>query len=336
MRAGVLLNSPIGALGHVAAVVAHGDLDGLASAAVIIAAFRKSKGIYPKLLIAQPYVLHRTLLRLLSAPPRLVVITDVGVDEAVWPSVSRSLEDLVAKGVKILWIDHHIQTARVSLDLAELGVSLLYTSSGCASSIAREVFAPLTDDPSFYAKLARLGEIADNVAVGDRELMFLADRLVAALSAPSSKEEFKAQLVRMWVEERKFVNDEVAIKAEEFEKALALKLAEIKQRIVFEGERGLLVDARDIKLGGLAGHIASRLARERGKIAIVVFSPNEREVVATCRVPPDAEFNAVVELAPIAADLGGGGGGLSRAAAVRVPSSSGEQLLKRLREALTR
>lgn len=319
-----------------AAVVAHGDLDGLASAAVIIAAFRKSKGIYPKLLIAQPYVLHRALLRLLSAPPRLVVITDVGVDEAVWPSVSRCLEDLVAKEVKILWIDHHIQTARASLDLAELGISLLYTSSGCASSIAREVFAPLTDDPSFYAKLARLGEIADNVAVGDRELMFLTDRLVAALSAPSSKEEFKAQLVRMWVEERKFINDEVVIKAEEFEKALALKLAEIKQRIVFEGERGLLVDARDIKLGGLAGHIASRLARERGKIAIVVFSPNEREVVATCRVPPDAEFNAVVELAPIAVDLGGGGGGLSRAAAVRVPSSSGDQLLKRLREALTR
>jgi len=288
------------------------------------------------LLIAQPYALHRTLLKLASEPPELVIITDVGVDEAVWPSVRKSAEELIAKGVRILWVDHHVQTARVSLELVELGVSLLYTSSGCASSIAREVFAPLTDDPSFFAKLARLGEIADNVASGDRELTLLADRLAAALSAPSSRDEFKVRLVKMWVAERRLVDDEVAIKAEEFERTIARKLAEIEQKAVFEGDVGVLVDARDMKLGGLAGHIASRLARERGKVVAIAFSPNEREVVVTCRVPPGIEFDAVSELSLLALKLGGGGGGLAKAAAIRVPSSAGEELLKMLQELLAR
>jgi len=321
----------------VAAVIAHGDLDGLASAAVVAAVLRKRKGVYPRLLIAQPYALHRTLLKLASErPPELVVITDVGVDEAAWPSVRKSIEELTAKGVKVLWIDHHVQTAKVSLELVELGVSLLYTSSGCASSIAREVFAPLTDDPSFFSKLARLGEIADNVAPGDRELTLLADRLAAALSAPSSKDEFKVRIVKMWVEERRLADDEVAMKAEEFERAIARKLAEVERGVVFEGDAGVLIDARDVKLGGLAGHIASRLAKERGKVVAIAFSPNEREVVITCRVPPGIDFNAASELSSLALELGGGGGGLTRAAAIRVPSSTGDELLKRLKELLAR
>ncbi len=316
--------------------MAHGDLDGLASAAVVSAVLRKKRGAHPRLLIAQPYALHRTLLKLASEPPELVVLTDVGVDEAVWPSVRKSVEELTAKGARILWVDHHAQTARVSLELAELGVSLLYTGSGCASTIAREVFAPLTDDPSFFAKLARLGEIADNVAGGDRELTLLADRLAAALSAPSSKDEFKVRLVKMWVEEKKLVDDEVAVKAEEFEKALARKLAEIEQRVVFEGEVGVVIDARGMRLEGLAGHIASRLAREKGKVVAIAFSPNEREVVVTCRVPPHIDFDAASELSSLALKLGGGGGGLARAAAIRVPSSAGDELLKKLGELLAR
>lgn len=314
--------------------MAHGDLDGLASAAVIVAALRASKGVSPRLLIAQPYALHSVLLKLLSAPPKLVVITDIGIDAASWPSVLTSLRALLEKGARVLWVDHHVQTARHSLELSELGASLLYTSCGCASTIAREVFAPLTDDPSFFSKLARLGEIADHVVQGDKDETLLADRIAAALSAPSSKDEFKLRLVKMWVEERKLVNDEVALKAEEFERELARRLPLVEGKVVFEGERGVLIDARDASLGGLAGHIASQLARRRGKAVVIVFAPNEREVVAVCRVPPHADFDAVKELERIAKSLGGGGGGVPKAAAVRVPSSASDALLSKIRDVL--
>ncbi|RLE87870.1 MAG: hypothetical protein DRJ67_03605 [Thermoprotei archaeon] len=317
-------------------ILAHGDLDGLAAAATLMAALRRAKGARARLEITQPYNLYKALARLLAEPPDMLAIVDIGLDEASWQSTSSALRDIVERGRRVLWMDHHIHTIRHGLELAEIGVSLLYTSSGCASTLAREAFAHLTDDPAFYGKLTRLGEIADGAVKGEGEFALLADRLAAALSAPSSRDEFKLRLVKMWVEEHRLIDDEVALRAEEYEKALAEKMAEVEDRVVVEVRRGLLLDARDLRLSGFAGHIASRLARERGKVTALVFTPNEREVVATCRVPYNIDFNAVDELAPIAAELGGGGGGLEKAASMRVPRELGDEFLKKLADLFRR
>ncbi|RLF06424.1 MAG: hypothetical protein DRK00_01655 [Thermoprotei archaeon] len=317
-------------------VLAHGDLDGLAAAATLMAALKEARGAQVRLEITQPYNLHRALARVSAAPPDMLAIVDIGLDEATWQSTAEILRELIARGCRVLWVDHHVHSIRRSLELAEMGVALLYTSGGCASTLAREAFAHLTKDPSFYERLTRLGEIADGVTRGEGELTLLADRLAAALSAPSSRDEFKRRLVKMWVEEHRLIDDEVALRAEEYEKALAEKMAEVEERVAVEVRRGLLLDARDLKLGGFAGHIASRLARERGKVTALVFTPNEREVVATCRVPYNIDFNAVDELTPIAAELGGGGGGLEKAASVRVPRELGGELLRRLADLFRR
>lgn len=314
-----------------AAVVAHGDLDGLASAATLIAALRRVKGLRAELFIAQPYNLCMKLAELAIKPPHVLLITDLGVDEATWGSTRDALTRLVARGCRITWVDHHVSTSKLVPEFLVKGVSIFYTSSGSASTLAREIFAPLTENPEFFIKLARMGEIADGVAVDD-ELAMVADRVAAALSAPSAKEPFKRMLVKMWVEEQRLIDDEVAIKAEEFEKLLARKITHVKERVVADLEKGLIIDARDLRLSGLAGHIASRIAREKKKVTVIVFSPNEREAVATCRVPNTVEFNALQELSSLVSKLGGGGGGLSRAAAVRVPREMGDLLLNSLCE----
>lgn len=314
-----------------AAVVAHGDLDGLASAATLIAALRRVKGLRAELFIAQPYNLYMKLAELAIKPPHVLLITDLGVDEATWGSTRDALTRLVSRGCRITWVDHHVSTSKLVPEFLVNGVSIFYTSSGSASTLAREVFAPLTENPEFFIKLARMGEIADGVTVDD-ELAVVADRVAAALSAPSAKEPFKRMLVKMWVEEQRLIDDEVAIKAEEFEKLLARKITHVKERVVADLEKGLIIDARDLRLSGLAGHIASRIAREKKKVTVIVFSPNEREAVATCRVPNTVEFNALQELSSLVSKLGGGGGGLSRAAAVRVPREMGDLLLNSLCE----
>ncbi|MEM1508929.1 MAG: hypothetical protein QW291_04790 [Thermofilaceae archaeon] len=314
-----------------AVLVAHGDLDGLASAAIIIAALRRMKGLRIELLIAQPYNLYIKLAELAAMPPNLLLITDLGIDEATWSSTINATTKLISEGCRILWIDHHVSTSRLALELLMRGVSILYTSNGSTSTLTREVFVPLTENPEFFAKLAKIGEIADGV-IADDELTVVADRVAAALSAPSAKEQFKRKLVKMWVDEQKLIDDEVAIKAEEFEKLLAHKMAHVKEKIVVDLEKGLIIDAREIKLGGLAGHIASRIAREKKKVTVVIFSPNNRETVATCRVPHMIEFNALQELSSVVSKLGGGGGGLSKAAAVRVPREMGDLLLHSIYE----
>lgn len=311
--------------------MAHGDLDGLASAAVVMAALRK-RGESPVLEISQPYMLARNLLKLVAQKPRLVVIVDLGIDSATWPTISRAIEELTARGCRILWIDHHSGTAKRALDLANLSVTLLYTDCGSSSTIAKTAFAELTDNPAFYTKLARIGEVADGVAEGDAELSTLAGLLATALSAPSSKEEFKKKLVKMWVEERKLVSDDIALLAEEFDEALAEKLKSVEERVVLEVKRGLVIDARGMKLVGLAGHVATAIAQAKNKVAVLLFSPSEQTVVATCRVPRGINFDILSELTPAAAELGGGGGGHPRAAALRVPAAAGDSFLNRICE----
>lgn len=320
--------------GEMSFVVAHSDLDGLASAAVIIAALRNVMGIYsPEIILSQPYMLNRVLLKLSALPVRILIITDLGVDETTWGTITESVKILTSKNCRILWIDHHVNTIRLAFHFARNNISLLYTNEGCSSTIAREIFAHLTEDPKFFTRLAKMGEIADSIYVDDEEgLSTLTDRLVAAISAPSSKDDFKTRLVKMWIEEKKLITDEVALKAEEFEKELLSKLDEIRERIFLEVERGIIIDARGMRLSGLAGHIASYIARRKGKVTLVIFSPNPREVVITCRVPPRIEFNVLTELVPIASELGGGGGGLFKAAALRIPSAVGDLFIKRVGE----
>ena len=313
-----------------ATVIAHGDLDGLASAAVIMAALKHHWNINSRLEIAQPYNLHKKLAGLLSQTPDLLLIVDLGLDEATWTSTSEKLKKLLSAGCSVMWIDHHVNTVKHAPSLVSLGVALLFTSKGCASTLAGRIFAPRTDEPAFFSKLAKLGEVADNVTVESRELTYVADRLVAALSAPSAKIDFKRKIVRLWLKKHKLLDDEVVIKAEEFDKLISEELTRINERVVLELKKGIVIDARDVKLKGLAGHVASRIASEKGKVTIVVFTPNEREVVATCRVPHNQNFNAVAALLRIARKLGGGGGGLSKAAAIRVPRQAGDELLKEL------
>ena len=312
-------------------VIAHGDLDGLASAAALIAAIgRLVDEADVDLEFSQPYSLHKTLARVLARPPDMLFLVDLGLDEATWLTVRGILRELIGKGCRVVWIDHHVHTLEHSLELALMGVCLLHSKDGCASTIARRAFAKHTDDPAFFERLTKLGEIADGVVEGEKEMKLLAERLVAALSAPSSKDKFKRRLVKTWIRERRLIDDEVAVRAEEYERALLDKMSEAKSRIVLEVDKGLLLDARDSKLGGFAGHIASKLVQETGKVVVVVFAPNTREVIATCRVPRNIDFNAVEKLTPIAARLGGGGGGLEKAAAVRVPRELGDRLVEEL------
>jgi len=312
------------------AVISHGDLDGLAASATIIAASGLEE---TTLIFSQPYSLHSTIRRLVDGSFEKVFLVDLGLDEATWPSLRESLAKLAAK-CQVVWVDHHVSTLRHAAELADLRVVLLFAWQGCASTIAREAFAHLTDNPGFYERLTVLGEISDSVAAGEGELKILAERLIAALSAPSARDDFRRELVSMWIREHRVISDEVALKAVEYEELLHKKLKELDLCVTFETARGLLIDARKIRLLGLAGRIASKLADERGKVVIVVFAPNEREVIATCRVPPRISFHAVKNLSQLAKRLGGGGGGLEKAASIRVPAELGDSLVKSLEELL--
>ncbi len=316
-------------------IVAHGDLDGLTSAAILYDVLvRRDPGTRVSLSFAQPFNLHEALLRLEHAEGlRELYIVDVGLDEATWPRSRDSLARMLGRGVRVVWIDHHMATVRRALELASIGITLVATVTGSAATIMREAFVPHTSDPGFFEKLAIMGEVGDKIRrldPGD-PLAPVVEAVGSSLVANITDDEFKRHLIRMWVTRRELLDDEVTIRAEEACRKLEELIREAKEKVVYTSEKIIIIDLRGVRVWGFVGKVGSHYANRTGKVTFILFSVNPEEVVLTCRVPPERRFNAGSELPRLAFRLGGGGGGHEKAASIRVPSTLVEKLIEEVK-----
>ncbi len=311
-------------------ILAHGDLDGLTAAAVIIAALKNTGKLGRwEIRFAQPFALQEELRRLPGNIGRLIIV-DIAVDEEHWASISRLLDGLEA-GCKI-WVDHHKSTLRHAAELIDKGFSLLVSLGGCAATLAGEAFLHLTGDVEFYRKLVVAGEVGDKVRElqpGD-PLKPVVEVLGNALAAEPTDDLFKRRLVRMWVEARRVVDDEVARRAQEAEEKLRELLKEAGNSIVYDGSRVRVIDLRERRVHGYAGKIASYHSKESGKVVLLMFRVGQNNVIVTARVPEGLNVDVSALIRELAPRFGGGGGGHPKAASARLPTATVDDFVKEL------
>ena len=311
-------------------IITHGDLDGLTAAAILLDVLEK-KGYKTVILIAQPFTLNSALSKVDSfrSVSKLYII-DVGIDPATWEKTKNILAKLRLRA-DILWIDHHRATLQKIEELAKLGISLIYSIDGSAASIMKYAYLEYTSDPDFFSKLALMGEIGDKVKeVKDDEMAKIVEIVGSSLSANSEDDDFKIKMIHLWVREKKIYNEEIEERAKKAKEKLYSLIKEAKTRVIFEGDRLVIIDFRGVPARGYIGKIASDYANKNNKITIIIFNSGPNEVVATCRVPQSLEFNALNKLLEIARKLGGSGGGHPRACSIRVPVSFTESLKNEL------
>ena len=311
-------------------IITHGDLDGLASAALLYDVLCRSYGRgKPSLRIAQPFTLHDVLRAVDLASLEGLYILDIGVDQGTWSKVRNELTKLSPKALK-LWIDHHKATISKVIEFSELGVSLLYAVEGCTSTIMREAFLNMTSDPEFYAKVALIGEVGDKVReLKEDDPLFPAVRkLGAALSYRPEDNEFKVSLVKMWVNEKILINEEVERRAAEASKRFKELSSMAESKTVFCSEALLILDFREVEARGFVGKIASDLANKTGKVVFIAFNSGPYETVVTARAPKDVGTDVSELLRSIASKVGGSGGGHPKAASIRFPSFKYEEVIE--------
>lgn len=315
-------------------ILTHGDLDGLTSAAIVYDVLM-SKGEKISIRIAQPFNLYQILreIKSLNKTEKLWII-DIGVDEATWKHTREELNEILDKGTRIIWIDHHIATLRHFLELSEMGITLLFESEKCTVSITSKAFLHLTSDPSFYRKLVIIGEVGDKVRkINDKDPLYsIVEVLGSSLAFMPIDDVFKVNLIKMWVNERKLINDEIALRAESAIKKFEELLKEADEKIVYSGDKIVVIDLRDIKVHGYAGKIASHIASKTGKVVFLAFNTNVYETIVTCRVPSSREFNASEVLPKLADKYNGGGGGHEKAASIRIPMTMFEKIINELKK----
>jgi len=84
------------------AIVTHTDLDGVASAALVI----KTLGDVDRVFFAQPHQLHAVLCKIPNSSE--VYIADLGVNQGTLEKVVREISRIVSSGGRIRWFDHHV------------------------------------------------------------------------------------------------------------------------------------------------------------------------------------------------------------------------------------
>jgi len=311
------------------AIVCHGDLDGLVSAALLLDIFRDSP---TTMRTTQPYLLHNSLATLGYVDQ--LYILDIAVDVGSWNRVVFYLSRLIEKGCKVFWIDHHISTLDKIKWLLDMKVSIAITIEYCTSTIIREVFCNNTSNPDFFMKLSYIGEIGDKIIKNNRDLLELADTIELSLMTSIGDEEFKQRLVRLWIHEYKFVNDEVIERAKlgrvELERVLKL----INNNVIFSSELADLVDLRGIKARGYIGKAASIRADITGKMVFIIHEVSPREVIFTARAPSESNMDVLTILRSSLSGIGGVGGGHSKAASYRLSKALAEFAVSRLQNVL--
>lgn len=319
------------------AVIAHRDLDGLVSAAVIISS-RLSNNARARywLGFAQPHELPRVLTEVaaLSPPPSELFIVDVAADSSTWSETRSILERLILSGVKVAWIDHHPSTLRRAGELRKLGVVAIVKEAGSAATLARR-FIPQAQDPEFFEKLVRVAEAFDNAEALEEPLSSALEVLADAIALEPTDDAFRRQIVAAWLKGRVLVPEDAVMRSEEAARIFEDLLRKARSGVVLETEYLRVIDLRPARVRGFAGKLLSRQVAETGKVVAVVFRLGSHSAVISARAPPGWSVNLERLFEELAAKYGGSGGGHARAASLRVPLAYADRVIDELSAALS-
>ena len=317
-----------------AAIVAHGDLDGMTAAAVLVEFLRQNKGVEKyHIAFSQPFNLHESLRRIRALKPRMLFIVDVALNDEHWEHIKPELRE-IGSTAKIFWIDHHRSTIRRSIELLEMGIPLLASIDKCAATIAGQAFLHKIDKREFFEKLVTIGEVSDKVRSlpENHPLSHIVEVLGNAISQDPTDDDFKRQIIRTWLQENRLITDEAARRAEEAVERLRQLLKEASENIIYDSDRLRVIDLRNTRVHGYAGKIASYNAGSSKKIAIVLFRVGEANTIITARVPEMMDVDVAEILKRVAEKCGGGGGGHPKAASARIPSTLVEKCIREIIE----
>lgn len=311
-------------------VVAHGDLDGLASAAIVILYHMKREQSFKyKVVFSQPFNLHLTLGRVDYSGVERVYILDIAVEEEYWETVSQILADLARK-TEVVWVDHHLSTIARKRQMESIGVKVLAAQATATASLLSE-FASQSLHPEFSLELVKLAEISEaSYQPQEDRLPHAVEVLMGALALDPRDDDFRHRLLETWVKKRVLVPEEAVVRFQEAEEKLAQLFRDARERVFYESPRVRVIDLRDRRVYGFAGRIASRNAAVEGKVVLVLFRIGWNTIVITARAPDGSEVNLSEVFAKVSREWGGSGGGHRYAASLRLPAATAEAALQQI------
>ncbi len=211
-------------MGKCACIVTHTDLDGIASAALVVKHLR-SRGILDvEITLAQPHNLPTALRRLKCDE---LYICDLGVNRNTFQSILNEVSRLRGDGTVIYWFDHHVWEDHWVNQLLSLGINLYLDVGTCSAGVVANALR-VVDANS--AGLVRATCSNDLWVFNDYLGNFLSRYVVCR---PGNK--WRERLILKLSEFENVLNDEIVKCAESvMDRDLRVFNSVIKKSVVFE------------------------------------------------------------------------------------------------------
>lgn len=244
-------------------IVAHGDVDGMASAAMV----KRAKG--------DSYIVFsgpRSVSKMLGMIRRKhkMFIVDVAINSSALNEIERNLKRLREKGSEIIWIDHHPWT-KETIETVRKYAEVHVRGEKSAARLVMEVFN-LKDETS-----RRIAEIADDADTAEYSMEI--SRLYRAGSRGSK---LRKRIVDLMAE-GKFMDEELEEKLRKNMKKEEKRHANVEYQFITtsNGRKIAVIDLRPS--GGPGSVIAKELcSKEEFDFSLVIFSC-ERFSLYRCR-----------------------------------------------------
>jgi oligoribonuclease NrnB/cAMP/cGMP phosphodiesterase (DHH superfamily) len=131
-------------------IITHTDLDGVASAALILK-YLRVRGVDDSkisILLTQPHNLHRVLNKLSCDE---LFISDLGINHRTYESLLNEVRRLRGEGTKIYWFDHHVWQGSWINELVNLGVNLYLNPNTCSAGVVVSSLGLLDNESQLLA-----------------------------------------------------------------------------------------------------------------------------------------------------------------------------------------
>ncbi len=303
-------------------IIAHGDSDGVCSAALAVAALRREYSVI-KVYFSHPADLVKDLKEFAKGD---VVIVDIAISES---HAAELIEFMGSYGGQITYIDHH--PGPLELSIKDLPARVFHEEGASASELTYRYFSKRLGRE--YSRIALYGAIADyldqtdwvrsTLSMWDKRIIYFESGVLSqALEHSRKLHDFKRRVVAYLSENRlPSQNSELLVRAVQQAAQNEELLHWVEKNVEVEGAVAYVIDPPG-SLGiaatlarGLTGSLIGIAAERRGDTYVMSLRATKGVI----------DLNRVLRLA--IKHLGGTGGGHPMAAGARIPLKVFERLI---------
>ena len=245
-------------------IISHGDGDGICACAIAYHALKEDAVV----LFAQPFDLHLLLKNMIEKGEihkfREIYIIDIAYTKKTKKMLEKVLECHSPKPY-IYWIDHHKSSLKVEEDFPQF--KCVVDNNYSASELCAFYFDQLTP-------LARIGSASDKITMLSRidDMYDDVESLRMALAVAGVDDVFRFKIMKklsrgQMPSEIPELTEKAKICDDERKKFLKLAW----DRIVYEDDDLIIINANGENIQGHAGSIASDIAIKKSKMVFLVY-----------------------------------------------------------------